>query len=411
MSIRHAICLVVDGLRASALGSYGNTVFPTTQLDALASRAVVADWLWADSPRLEAFYRASFHGRHASRTPRATYPASLFDSLEKIGVQLGAFTDATQFSDVVESLPLHSEGSLESLQADFAAQELETTVLAQFFTAAIEWVAEWRESQQGSSSLAWMHCRGMFGPWDAPLELRWELLDENDPELQEIVVPPRLLKIEEPDELLQYRTAYAAQVIVLDACVGALVAALEEMFADSDTLVMLVGSGGFALGEHGILGCDCESLFGERLHVPWLMTKVGESTPLPRLNSLCQPADIGATLLQWFDPKAPSAWYDGLSFAAALQHEVVAKRTLAVACGADGERVIRTPNWALRTKGQEQQLYSKPDDRWESNDVADRCPEVVEGLKNELVVFFEASHGEKPLPLEPADKELAGSQE
>jgi len=29
-------------------------------------------------------------------------------------------------------------------------------------------------------------------------------------------------------------------------------------------------------------------------------------------------------------------------------------------------------------------LYGKPDDRWEVNDVADRCPEVVERLSAAL---------------------------
>jgi len=50
--------MVVDGLRASALGTYGNTTQPTPQLDRLASRSLVAEWLLADSLSIELFYRS-----------------------------------------------------------------------------------------------------------------------------------------------------------------------------------------------------------------------------------------------------------------------------------------------------------------------------------------------------------------
>jgi hypothetical protein len=58
------------------------------------------------------------------------------------------------------------------------------------------------------------------------------------------------------------------------------------------------------------------------------------------------------------------------------------------------ERAIRTPAWHLRISQspsvQDEQaatdrLYTKPDDRWEMNDVANRCPEIVEQLTATLV--------------------------
>ena len=43
------------------------------------------------------------------------------------------------------------------------------------------------------------------------------------------------------------------------------------------------------------------------------------------------------------------------------------------------ERAIRTPAWYLR-KAEPPELYVKPDDFWEVNDVAVRCQEIVECL-------------------------------
>ena len=65
----------------------------------------------------------------------------------------------------------------------------------------------------------------------------------------------------------------------------------------------------------------------------------------------------------------------------------VLRDRLGIASGA--ERAIRTPAWYLRA-GEEPELFAKPDDRWEVNDVASRCPEVVEGLQEALRQYEQA---------------------
>ena len=54
--------------------------------------------------------------------------------------------------------------------------------------------------------------------------------------------------------------------------------------------------------------------------------------------------------------------------------------------GAGGQRAIRTPAWHLRT-ADEPELFAKPDDRWEVNNVASRCRDVVECLQNALLEY------------------------
>jgi len=51
------------------------------------------------------------------------------------------------------------------------------------------------------------------------------------------------------------------------------------------------------------------------------------------------------------------------------------------------------------------ELYTKPDDRWESNDVAGLCPEVVEGLQRELASFEKCCHEGEQLPVSLRDEE------
>ncbi len=43
-------------------------------------------------------------------------------------------------------------------------------------------------------------------------------------------------------------------------------------------------------------------------------------------------------------------------------------------------QAIQTHAWKLIRHGSKCELYAKPDDRWEVNDVSRRCPHIVESL-------------------------------
>ena len=79
------------------------------------------------------------------------------------------------------------------------AESVEGTGLYQFFEAAAKLLHE-----QTRPNLFWLHSRGMSGAWDAPLELRYQFADEEDPEPPDFVVPPNAVLPQEfdPDGLL-----------------------------------------------------------------------------------------------------------------------------------------------------------------------------------------------------------------
>lgn len=409
MPHRHAICLCLDGLRASALGTYGNTVFPTPHFDAFASQSAVVDWLIADSPTLAGFYRSVWDGKHALRQLPALHTSSgLLHKLQDHGLRQLLLSDdeaiSQQTDDSMFNASIHLENATNS-----SAAEIESTCLARFFASAIEQLQQFRESAADHSSLTWLHSRGMCGPWDAPLELREQLLDEEDPRFEPFVDPPIALRgIDEPDQFLAYRVAYAAQFTVLDFCLGAFINAVSEIFADSETLLMLFGSRGMPLGEHGSVGIDCKELFSEQVHLPWFICPINDSTPLPRQTSLAQPADIAATLLDWFGCSEAINETDGISRLLSNSCSEVDQRTLVTCIGPSNQTMIRTPAWSLLQDGSSdtatQQLFTKPDDRWESNDVSALCPEVVEQLTAELEFVRDACQSE--LPLSPRSDEL-----
>jgi arylsulfatase A-like enzyme len=196
--------------------------------------------------------------------------------------------------------------------------------------------------------------------------------------------------VDDVDELLGYRAAYAAQVAVLDSCVGGFVEALDEIAGTTEKMVILTSSSGFALGEHGCVGSDCGRLYSEELHLPWLVMTKETEQPLPRVTGFAQPTDIGATLVRWFSGDSKSQ--PGMSLIPYLSGEPGHLRDSIVISSETGERLIRTRAWQLNV-GESTELYVKPDDRWEANDVASRCGEVVE-----LMLALEKSGQDSELP-------------
>jgi hypothetical protein len=375
MENRLAVVIVVGGLRASALGTYGNTVSPTPQLDEIAARSLVVEWLLSNGSNTAGFYAD------------ITASAALKNSATKRWLLTDDSAVAEQLSEDFEEVLLVEAGVAES------AKGIDDTHAAQFLALALEQLAARQALLNGAQAggLFWIHFSGLCGPWDAPLEMRAELMDEEDPLPPEFVTPPIAEKnVDDLDELLGYRAAYAAQVAVLDSCLGGFVEALDEIAGTTEKMVMLTSSSGFALGEHGCVGSDCRRLYSEELHLPWLVMTHETEQPLPRVTGFAQPADIGASLVAWLSGDSVSQF--GMSLISYLSGEPGHLRDATVISSETGERLIRTRAWQLNV-GESTELYVKPDDRWEANDVASRCGEVVE-----LMLALEKSEVPDKLP-------------
>lgn len=399
MPPRHAIVIAVDGLRASALGAYGNTWHPTPALDRLASESLLFDWMTVDSPALAGFYRAAWLGAPAPRDGveltnlkplAAAHPAGLLPQLLAAGVAASLTTDDVWLAEQGDQLGFRDVRALE-FPHPATAESMADTELAQLFAIAADQLEQWSVAEDSTAAdaepprLLWLHARGYHGAWDAPLELRQSLLDEDDPEAPTFVTPPLRLETTNSDELLLQRASYAAQTMILDECIGMLLEMLTATGLAESTAVLVIGCRGFALGEHGAAGSEVRDLYGEVTHIPCLLRRPdGAPTAPPRVSELAQPADLASYLLEWLgcspasttDPEQPSA-----------------PRDRVVVIGKHGELALRTKNWLLRQAAKSSELgeseptvelFAKPDDRWEANEIADRCPDDVAELLAEV---------------------------
>ena len=245
-------------------------------------------------------------------------------------------------------------------------------------------------------------CGGLSGAWDAPPKLRSQFADEEDPTPPDFVDPPdRWLAADyDPDELLGITHAYAGQMAVFDACLGALVDHFEQSGLADKTCLMLLSARGFPLGEHRRVGpCD-QPLYNETVQIPWLARLPDGTGKMARSQALVTPADLPGTLLDWLGVDR-SQLGDCATSAMDIvrgERESIRDRLLMVS---EHDRAIRTPAWLLRRPEQgPSELYTKPSDRWEVNEIASLCDEVVTGLERAMEELEQAGQTGEVSPLD-----------
>ena len=398
---RSAVILVVDRLQAGQLGPYGNTWVHTPEIDALASRAFLFDQAHVDCPQLAAVYRAYWQGLHAlvPEQDTANRP-SLPGLLHAQGIETFLLTDEPRVADHPLASQFDELIRLEPSTVTTAAEQVEQTHFAHFFATAAELL-----EQIDRPSLVWLHSRGMNAPWDAPVRYRNQYADEDDPRPPSSARVPELTFDEaaDPDELMGIVQAYAGQVSLLDECIGGLLEALDQLPVGDAALFAMLSARGMALGEHGRVGPADQRLFGELVHAAWLMRFPDALGAAARSGSLVRPDDLPTTLLSWWQLDGVSV--DGVSVDGALGgtgtnlmplisgHRSGSRDRICLTNGRQ-ERAIRTPGWHLRFDEAEPplaQLFAKPDDLWEVNEVSDRCADVVEGLVDAYHQFEQAN--------------------
>ena len=411
MKRRNIICLVVDRLRAAALGAYGAASCDTPALDRLASEAVLFDAAFADSPQLETIYRGLWQGLSALAPEETSAQLPTLPMvLSTVGYNVTLLTDETRVAEHPLASDFDETIRLALPEVPEVVRHWEETQLARFFAAAVEQIEAL--SARDEPFALWLHASGMESTWDAPLEFRNSLADEEDPlPPSGAKVPDRLLPEDfDPDELLGAAQAYAGQMMVFDRCTEALLEYVQSASRTEETLFVLCGARGFPLGEHRRIGAADEALYSELLHVPCLLRFPDRQGMLDRIGALTQLADLPVTLLDWLQIPLPPQWPSGcLSTLPLIAGTAERLRDALLFAGPNGERGLRTPAWYLRTWGaaaeDQRELYAKPDDRWEANEVSRRLTDLADELAaaaTQLEAAMLSNPPTTPPPLAPA---------
>ena len=230
------------------------------------------------------------------------------------------------------------------------------------------------------------------------MEYRDEYREEGDPEPYSLTAVPQIDYRSgeadvDPDVLRSVEEAYIGGITALDESLAGFLESLQQGNFDANTLCVFMASRGFSLGEHGFVGPgEPGDLWAENLHLPLLLRlpEQNDDQRMLRTSALAQPNDLYATLAEWFaisDVTPSENDRDGTSLFRFFADEETSIRERIDITGDSQICGVMQPDWFFRIHAEQDEhresnyrveLFAKPDDRYEINEVADRCEDIVE---------------------------------
>jgi arylsulfatase A-like enzyme len=437
------LVVVARGLQAGALSCYGNSWIEAPNLDFLASEGIVFDQHIADAVQADAVRRVWRSGRYHLPAMQGPDPAPVA-AADLIEVLRGRQIHTCLIRDDSHPAPPAFELDWDQVQRVPAPPpDSEDTPLVRTLEAARAALQSLADRDQW---LLWIELAAPLPPWDVPEDFRQpyfspavanndrtdgededaiDNLDAAEGEADEFESDGATEVLEPIDGLvegnfdphddstfLRLQSSYAAAVSYFDAGVGQL---LEDLGDGADEILILItADGGQALGEHGFVGPGQSWLHEEVVHLPLILRLPGGAEAGRRVAALTQPVDLAATLADVFEVPLPDA--HGHSLVSLMQGDAEVLRPYACAgnrVGTVGEWCLRTLEWSFLMPAllQDQsatprspQLYIKPDDRWEVNNIAQHEPELVDRLERALRAFVAAAGERRPLVVPALDE-------
>jgi arylsulfatase A-like enzyme len=293
------LVLLVDTLRADALGVYGASPSPSPRLDALARDGLVFDWMIAQAPwtlpsvaTLLTGLPPRSHGVTGSFTPdgaivRGEGDASFLprqlvtlpEHAEEAGITtvgvstnslVGRSTNFDQGFETFVDLDAHTDFAFgEPVFEPARAAEVNRTFLA------------WLRANRGRRFLGYLHYMEPHGPYTPEARFRPPVPDGVRPEIAAGILGRLARAVNNgsapplpPVEVGYLRRLYDGEIASWDAALATLLAGLDELGVRDSTVVVVVADHGEEFQEHGCLKHRVH-LYDESIHVPFVLRGPG----------------------------------------------------------------------------------------------------------------------------------------
>ena len=362
------IIVAVDGLRADWLGCYGGPEL-TPAIDALAAESVRFDSAWAQAPEMLPSLAALLSGMYPTSNGLRSPGDELQDeaaTLAEVANELGMITAA-----FVEGPP---GGADYGLAQGFGSYQVVPAPGAD----AIDWMGR---NAAGDFLLV------VAGWGSRALDAAADMLGDEgaiDPGRIAEVLASRAgddPKLFDEAELARIRDWYAARVQLVDRFVAELVAELGSSGLDRRATLILLGTNGFALQEHG-------DLFGETVYapvtrVPLLVRFPGGSSP-GVIDNVVELLDLMPTAVDLLGADVPAP-VQGSSLMPMVEG---ASTPPYVAFGetpqGPGQRFVALAGYRAVASGGELELFHTAVDPLELDDLAETEPDKLAKLSGDL---------------------------
>jgi arylsulfatase A-like enzyme len=377
------VVVLIRGLNVALLGCYGNEWIATPALDRLAAESVVFDQHYVETFDPVAAQRSRETGCHCFYSSGVAPPPrprqSLFSFLREVGVN-----------------PFPVGGELADQTLGKAGE-----ILPQMANPA--------------HAVLWVELP-LPDPSQMPAGEHHPIDDHDEENLaadqQECEEPPE--EDAEEEELLRLHENWERIMTHLDSRLGALLEELDRCYPPENTLLIVTGDCGPAHYELGDLPGMRPGLHEESIHLPLIVRLPGKAEAGRRVAALTQPVDLLPTLLEAFGVSPPETVH-GRSLLALARGQLSEVRPYACMVRAEDKMVqwgLRTPEWFLMVRESSAEtrvgpeLYRKPEDRWEVNNLRQHYLELADRFEQTLRAFVEATQKPGPLQIPPLRVEI-----
>lgn len=409
----NAVVITLDCLPLRLLGCYGNLRVRTPHLDRLASESIVfsqhvAAWVgepftgepWWSADPLEAL-----RGHPATDSMRGG-DAQALCLLRERGVRTFWRGETRDRRRMPADRPFESRAVF--LGDDDLDAEVAETPWAQSVSDAVRLLPRLHRTMR-APWLLWIQSAGIPVPWTAPREclLRYAEVDASsaegmsdadaeaeDAEILRLCNPLRSAGWTTDDWKLA-RALCAACVSLWDDQFGRLLTALDAAEArrggsETGTLLIVMSGRGVRLSPRPESLEGASGLLSESSQTPLFVRMPGIRDGY-RCQTLVQTRDLWPTVLDWFGIETRSASEDSPSVPTSLlslaRNRETKDRTIVQAAGRDRAAVRRSEDLTIASLSEQSspvQRYHKPEDLWETLDVAASAPESVEQTVQQL---------------------------
>lgn len=393
------IVIAARGLPAGWLGAYGNEWVVTPALDRLAAEGVTFDRHLSDCPDPEAAGRAWLSGRHHV-PPMSGVPTEhrtvLLEALAAAGVRTVLVranhpdTDAPPsfyagWAEVFDARPDAADDSPLDACLRALPRVLDT----------LPTDGRW---------LLWVETDRCVPPWDVPQEVFDAYLDEGDDDAEQpadaepvapFADPPTgPFDCSDPAAVDFLHRTFAAVVTKLDDELGRAFELFRARGLERTAAWLVTSDRGYPLGDHGQVGPYRPWLHQAVTQLPLLVRLPDAAEAGRRVGTMTQPADVAPTLLALLGVPVGCEQTEGLDLLPLTRgeaEEVRAEAYTGWVVNGVGEWAIHTADRTLilpgsQPEGEERQvqMYEKPEDRWEVNDLRGRLIEQADELEVRL---------------------------
>ena len=194
----------------------------------------------------------------------------------------------------------------------------------------------------------------------------------------------------------EYLRCYYAQITMMDACVGRILDALDELKLSDHTLIVFTSDHGNMLGQHGMMDKSLGGFYDDLMRVPLLLRLPGALPAGKTSDALVTTMDIAPTILDFLGA-TPLAKTHGRSLRETIAGSdpgyaaVFGER--AAPQSPDAARMIRTKDWklCLHPRGARELFDLKSDPDETQNLAGDPArAELIERMERDLREHMQA---------------------